>query len=109
MKTRQDCYAELRRLFVEANPARIREIEREADHEAAASGLERNQFINEQTNLAFGRYLNTLPGDTTVTVIEMMTADMQTKKALLQEYYQEIAESIGMSAEDFMRENRITL
>ncbi|MDK9605524.1 DUF6388 family protein [Lelliottia wanjuensis] len=109
MKTRNDCFAELRKLFVDANPAHISQIEREADHEAAALGLERNQFISEQINLAFGRYLNTLPGDTTVSVIEMMTTDEHTRKALLREYYQEIAESLGMSAEDFLRENRITL
>lgn len=109
MKTRNDCFAELRKLFVDANPAQISQIEREADHEAVALGMERNQFISEQINLAYGRYLNTLPGDTTVSVIEMMAPDEHTKKALLTEYYQEVAESLGLSVEDFLRENRITL
>ncbi|WP_194206952.1 DUF6388 family protein [Superficieibacter sp. 1612_C1] len=109
MKTRKQCFEDARQLFISSNQVFIESIQSDAKSIASILGITEDDFINEEVNKAFMKHLDTLPGNSTVRIIEMMAPDEATKKTLLLEYYQEISSVLGIPFETYLKENHITL
>ncbi len=109
MKTRQEYFAAARQQFTDNNPHLVRSIEHDATLHAHHIGMSVNDFCQEKVTEAFVKNLRTMGNDTVVTVLNMMEPNSEFRKAALIQYYEEMANSIGISLSDYLIENNISL
>ncbi len=109
MKTRQEYFAAARQLFIDENPHLVRTIENDAALHAQNLHMTVVEFCEENITQAFVQHLKTLGNDSVVTVLNMMEPDREIRKAVLTQYYEEVANSLGIHLSDFLTENNISL
>lgn len=109
MKTRKQCFEEARQLFIDSNPGLVSHVENEAAVHAHALGISPNEFVQEEIRKQFGRYVRSLGENGDVKIIEMMSPDEATKRALIQEYYYGEADVLGIPRDEYLRANRVQI
>ncbi|MFQ0831034.1 DUF6388 family protein [Serratia fonticola] len=109
MKTRQEYFAAARQRFIDENPNLVRTIERDATSHAHHIGMSVDELCQEQITEAFVKNLRALGDNNVVTVLNMMEPDSEIRRAVLTQYYEEIANGMGMHLSDFLIENNISL
>lgn len=106
--TIDDCFKAALKIFISNNINLMENIHREATVHAQHLGLSEAQFCEVEINKHFAKYLTNFGNDATVNVIRSMAPDDTSRKRLLLEYYQTVAQNLGVSSADYFAMNSIS-
>lgn len=112
MRTYVELFNEGLQQFIDENENLYRKICDDASIHSSIIGTSQEQLIDDQIKKAFIDHLHTRYGsniDIFTTVVTLMASDEFEKAQVLTDHYTKIAESIGTTLDDFLKQNNITI
>jgi|GEM_PF-2197971 len=106
--TIDECFEAARKNFIKSDIKLVDLLHHEAAMHAQNIGLTEAQFCEVEINKHFAKYLTSFGEDPTVNLIRLMAPDDTSRKQLILEYYQTVAQNLGMSSEDYLGMNSIS-
>ncbi len=112
MRTYAELFDEGLQQFIDENKSLYRKICDEASIHSSIIGTSQEQLIDDKIKKSFIEHLHTRYGnniDIFTTVVTLMASDEFEKAQVLTERYTKIAENIGISLDEFLKQNNITI
>lgn len=112
MRTYTELFNDGLQQFIDENQSLYRKICHEASIHSSNIGTSQEQLVDDKIKKAFIAHLHTKYGsniDIFTTIVTLMASDEFEKAQVLTDHYTKIAENIGTTLDDFLRQNNITI
>ncbi len=112
MRTYEELFNKGLQQFIDENEGIYRKICKEASIHSSIIGTSQEILIDDQIKKAFINHLHTRYGNNTdifTTVVMLMASDELERVKILTEHYTEIADTLGISLNDFLVLNNISI